>query len=41
LERVEIIAGGRIALSTKGFEQAVWTRLCKDSRRGSVPSASG
>ena len=42
LERVEIIAGGRVELSTKGFEQAVWTRIdgqCTD--RGSVPLASG
>ncbi|MEX3634852.1 plasmid replication initiator TrfA [Paraburkholderia sp. BR14320] len=41
LERVEIIAGGHITLSTKGFEQAVWTRLRPDSHRGSVPFASG
>lgn len=27
LERVEIIAGGRIGISTKGLEQAVWTRI--------------
>lgn len=27
LERVEVIAAGRIELSTKGVEQAVWTRL--------------
>lgn len=27
LERVEVIATGRIELSTKGVEQAVWTRL--------------
>ncbi|NMZ81839.1 plasmid stabilization protein [Pseudomonas mandelii] len=27
LERVEVIAAGRIELSTKGIEQAVWTRL--------------
>jgi hypothetical protein len=37
LERAEIIAGGRIALSTKGFKQAVWTRLCRDFHRRSVP----
>ena len=27
LERVRVITGGRLALSTKGREQAVWTRL--------------
>lgn len=27
LERLEIIAGGRIEINTKGKEQAVWTRL--------------
>ncbi len=27
LERVEVITAGRIELSTKGVEQAVWTRL--------------
>lgn len=27
LERLEIIAGGRIEMSTKGKEQAVWTKL--------------
>ncbi|CDY78052.1 putative plasmid-related transcriptional repressor protein [Caballeronia glathei] len=42
LERVEIIAAGRIELSTKGIEQAAWTRLdSRTSYRGSVPLASG
>jgi hypothetical protein len=42
LERVEIIAAGRIELSTKGIEQAVWTRIDSQSvYRGSVPLASG
>ena len=27
LERLEIIAGGRIECGTKGNEQAVWTRI--------------
>lgn len=27
LERLEIIAGGRIEVSTKGRTQAVWTKL--------------
>lgn len=27
LERVEVIAGGRIQLAKKGFEEAVWTRV--------------
>jgi hypothetical protein len=42
LERVEIIVAARIELSTKGLEQAAWTRI--DGRRvhrGSVPLASG
>jgi hypothetical protein len=42
LERVEVIAAGRIQLSTKGFEQAVWTRIDgRSNARGSVPLASG
>jgi hypothetical protein len=42
LERVEIIAAGRIELNTKGIEQATWTRIdSRNSHRGSVPLASG
>ncbi|TCG04186.1 hypothetical protein BZM27_42685 [Paraburkholderia steynii] len=42
LERLEIIAAGRIELSTKGIEQAVWTRIDgQNNHRGSVPPASG
>ncbi|RQR26988.1 plasmid stabilization protein [Burkholderia sp. Bp9143] len=42
LERLEIIAAGRIELSTKGIEQAVWTRIDgQNNHRGSVPLASG
>ncbi len=42
LERLEIIAAGRIELSTKGIEQAVWTRIDgQHNHRGSVPLASG
>ncbi|WP_120297390.1 hypothetical protein [Paraburkholderia sp. BL23I1N1] len=42
LERLEIIAAGRIELSTKGIEQAVWTRIDnQNSHRGSVPLPSG
>lgn len=32
LERVGVIAGGRIQLSTKGKEQAVWTKLTDGSQ---------
>lgn len=42
LERLEIIAAGRIELSTKGIEQAVWIRIDgQNTHRGSVPLASG
>ncbi|HGM6965841.1 TPA: hypothetical protein ACKQDH_003341 [Pseudomonas aeruginosa] len=43
LERVEVIAGGRIELSTKGKQQATWHKIVDplSGRRGSVPPISG
>lgn len=43
LERVEVIAGGRIELSTKGKQQATWHKIVDplSGRRGSVPPVSG
>lgn len=43
LERVEVIADGRIELSTKGKEQATWRKIVdpQSRRRGSVPPVSG
>lgn len=43
LERVEVIAAGRIELSTKGKEQATWHKIVGPltGRRDSVPSVSG
>ncbi|MNF13226.1 hypothetical protein D3C80_2149860 [compost metagenome] len=43
LERVEVIAGGRIELSTRGKEQVVWHKISGSltGRRDSVPSVSG
>jgi len=43
LERVEVISGGRIELSTKGKQQATWHKIVDplSGRRGSVPPVSG
>ncbi|MCY1359097.1 hypothetical protein D9M69_456510 [compost metagenome] len=43
LERVEVIAGGRIERSTKGKEQATWHKIVGplSGRRDSVPPVSG
>jgi hypothetical protein len=43
LERVEVIAGGRIELSTKGKQQATWHKVVDHlpGRWGSIPPVSG